>query len=114
MVAQQMYPGAIGSITLDDNELDIYVAGGESVDTYAQLQDLELMGTIPLQDVATVEEELSRPPIATQAGLETVTVSPTPPTEDVGAASEAATDATGARALPEGARASRGGTAGDT
>src|SRR5699024_1442827 len=36
MVAQQMYPGAIGSIARDDNELDIYVAGGESVDTYAQ------------------------------------------------------------------------------
>src|SRR5699024_2401381 len=54
MVAQQMFPGAIGSITLDDAELDIYVAGGEDVDTYDQLQDLTLMGSIPLTDVATV------------------------------------------------------------
>ena len=113
MVAQQMYPGAIGSITLDDNELDIYVAGGESVDTYAQLQDLELMGTIPLQDVASVEEELSRPSIATQDGLETVTVSLTPATEDVGAASEAANDAIESADLPEGVEASLGGTAAD-
>ena len=113
MVAQQMYPGAIGSITLDDNELDIYVAGGESVDTYAQLQDLELMGTIPLQDVASVEEELSRPSIATQDGLETVTVSLTPATEDVGAASEAANDAIESADLPGGVEASLGGTAAD-
>src|SRR5699024_12386032 len=89
-VAQPMSPGATGSITLDDAELDIYVAGGEEVDTFDQLQDLTLMGSIPLTDVATVEEELSRPTIATQDSLETVTVSLTPAGEDVGAATDAA------------------------
>src|SRR5699024_9288223 len=78
MVAQQMFPGAIGSITLDDAELDIYVAGREEDGTCEHMQDLTLTCTIPLTDVATVEEELSRPTIATQISLETVTVSLTP------------------------------------
>src|SRR5699024_5921018 len=111
MVAQQMFPGAIGSITLDDAELDIYVAGGEEVDTFDQLQDLTLMGSIPLTDVATVEEELSRPTIATQDSLETVTVSLTPAGEDVGAATDAALAANDEAELPEGVEAGPAGTA---
>ncbi|ATG50294.1 multidrug transporter [Brachybacterium vulturis] len=113
MVAQQMYPGAIGTITLDDKELDIFVAGGESVDTFTQLQDLTLRGTIPLQDVASVEEELSRPSISTQDSLETVTISLTPAGEDVGVATDAANDAIESAELPEGVEASLGGTAAD-
>jgi len=113
MVAQQMFPGAIGTITLDDSELDIYVSGGDSVDTFDQLQDLELMGSIPLTDVATVEEELSRPSISTQDSLETVTVSLTPAGEDVGAATDAALAAIEDADLPEGVEATLGGTAAD-
>ncbi|MDN5822017.1 MAG: efflux RND transporter permease subunit, partial [Brachybacterium sp.] len=113
MVAQQMYPGAIGTIMLEDNELDIYVAGGESVDTFTQLKDLTLMGSIPLQDVASVEEELSRPSISTQDSLETVTVSLTPASEDVGVATDAANDAIESAELPEGVEATLGGTAAD-
>ncbi|MEY8654757.1 efflux RND transporter permease subunit [Brachybacterium paraconglomeratum] len=113
LVAQQMFPGAIGTITLEDDELDIYVEGGESVDTFAQLQDLELMGSIPLTDVASVDEELSRPSISTQDGLETVTVSVAPAGEDVGIATRAANDAIAAADLPEGVEATVGGTAAD-
>ena len=113
LVAQQMYPGAIGTITLEDDELDIYVAGGENIDTFAQLQDLTLLGTIPLQDVATVEEQLSRPSIDTQDSLETVTVSLAPAGEDVGVATDAANDAIDAAELPEGVEATIGGTAAD-
>ena len=113
LVAQQMFPGAIGTITLEDDELDIYVEGGESVDTFTQLQDLELMGSIPLTDVASVDEELSRPSISTQDGLETVTVSVTPAGEDVGIATRAANDAIAAADLPEGVEATVGGTAAD-
>jgi HAE1 family hydrophobic/amphiphilic exporter-1 len=113
LVAQQMYPGAIGTITLEDDELDIVVETGESVDTFAQLQDLELMGSIPLTDVASVDEDLSRPSIATQDGLETVTVSITPEGENVGDATAAANDAIEAADLPEGVEATVGGTAAD-
>ncbi|MGO1896596.1 MAG: efflux RND transporter permease subunit, partial [Brachybacterium sp.] len=113
MVAQQMYPGAIGTITLDDNELDIHVAADDTIDTFDQLRGIELMGSIPLEDVASVEEELSRPSIATQDGLETVTVSITPAGEDVGIATDAANAAIEDAELPEGVDAALGGTAAD-
>ncbi|WP_262426374.1 efflux RND transporter permease subunit [Brachybacterium sp. Z12] len=109
MVAQQMYPGAIGTITLDDNELDIHVAADDTIDTFDQLRGIELMGSIPLEDVASVEEELSRPSIATQDGLETVTVSITPAGEDVGIATDAANAAIEDAELPEGVDAALGG-----
>lgn len=113
MVAQQLYPGAIGQVTLDDTELDIYVDRGESVDTLQQLRDLRLMGTIPLTDVAAVEEQASRPSISTRDGLETVTVSLTPSSEDVSQATAAANAAIDDADLPQGVQASIGGTAAD-
>ncbi|WP_087483788.1 efflux RND transporter permease subunit [Brachybacterium massiliense] len=113
MVAQQMYPGAVGTITLDDNELDIHVATGDGIETFDQLRDIQLMGSIPLEDVASVEEELSRPSIATQDSLETVTVSVTPEGENVSPATEAANAAIEAAELPEGVEATVGGTAAD-
>src|SRR5690606_453414 len=82
-------------------------------DTFAQLQDLELMGSIPLTDVASVDEQLSRPSISTQDGLETVTVSVAPAGEDVSIATRAANDAIAAADLPEGVEATVGGTAAD-
>ncbi|MEE1650100.1 efflux RND transporter permease subunit [Brachybacterium sp. J144] len=113
LVAQQMFPGAIGSITLEDSELDIYVERGESVDTLQQLRDIELMGSIPLTDVASVEEVASRPAIDTRDTLETVTVSLAPSGEDVSEATVAAQDAIEAAELPEGVEATVGGTAAD-
>ncbi|WP_193105085.1 efflux RND transporter permease subunit [Brachybacterium sp. FME24] len=113
MVAGQMYPGAIGSVTLDDSELDIFVDKGEGIDTFDQLQDVELAGGVPLSDVASIEEVASRPSISTQDGLETVTVSIAPEGEDVGPATDAANDAIDAADLPEGVEATVGGTAAD-
>src|SRR5690606_15234005 len=71
------------------------------------------MGSIPLTDVASVDEQLSRPSISTQDGLETVTVSVAPAGEDVGIATRAANDAIAAADLPEGVEATVGGTAAD-
>ncbi|MFC0674761.1 efflux RND transporter permease subunit [Brachybacterium hainanense] len=113
MVAQQMFPGAIGTITLDDTELDVLVEGSEPVSTLAQLEDLELAGGIPLTDLASVEEVASRPSISTRDTLETLTVSLRPSGEDVGPATDAANAAIEAAALPDGAEASVGGTAAD-
>ncbi|APX33756.1 multidrug transporter [Brachybacterium sp. P6-10-X1] len=113
MVAGQMYPGAIGSVTLEDTELDIYVERGESIDTFDQLQDIQLAGGIPLTDVASIEEEASRPSISTQDGLETVTISITPEGDDVGPATDAANAAIEDADLPEGVEATVGGTAAD-
>ncbi|MGO2774464.1 MAG: efflux RND transporter permease subunit [Brachybacterium tyrofermentans] len=113
MVAGQMYPGAIGNVTLGDSELDIYVEKGEGIDTFDQLQGIELAGGIPLTDVASIDEVASRPSIATQDGLETVTVSIAPDGDDVGPATDAANAAIEDADLPEGVEATVGGTAAD-
>ena len=113
LVAQQMYPGAIGTITLEDNELDIYVEQGEAIGTLEELRDIQLLGMIPLTDVAEVSEQDSRPSISTRDSLETVTVSLTPEGEDVSTATQAATEAIDAADLPEGVEATTGGTAAD-
>ncbi|MGP9683439.1 efflux RND transporter permease subunit [Brachybacterium sp. AOP3-A1-3] len=113
MVAGQMYPGAIGTVTLGDSELDIYVEKGEGIDTFDQLKGIELAGGIPLSDVASIDEVDSRPSIATQDGLETVTVSIAPDGDDVKPATDAANAAIEDADLPEGVEATVGGTAAD-
>ncbi|MGP5034295.1 efflux RND transporter permease subunit [Brachybacterium alimentarium] len=113
MVAGQMYPGAIGTVTLDDTELSIYVEQGDGIETFDELTDIELAGGVPLTDVASIDEVASRPSIATQDSLETVTVSLAPDGENVSPATEAANAAIEDADLPEGVEASVGGTAAD-
>jgi HAE1 family hydrophobic/amphiphilic exporter-1 len=108
-----MYPGAVGTISLDGTDLDIKIDNGEGVDTLKQLKNMELMEGVDLTDVAKVSEEDSRPSIATQDGLETVTISVTPEGDDNGPASDAAEAAIENADLPEGTAATIGGTAAD-
>src|SRR5690625_6915586 len=106
MVAQQMFPSPVGQVTIGDGELDIYLEQGDSVETLEELQDLQIAG-FPLTDVATVDEVLERPSIATQDGQETVTVAVTPAsTDDVGATNDDVQAAIDAAELPEGAQRS--------
>ena len=113
LVARAMFPGAVGSVTLDDQELSIYITRTESIDTLEQLRELDLMPGLPLTDVAEVSEEMSRPTISTRDSLETVTVSLIPAGEDVGIATDAALAAIDEAELPEGVEATLGGTAAD-
>jgi HAE1 family hydrophobic/amphiphilic exporter-1 len=113
MVAARMYPGAVGTISLDGTDLDIKIDNGEGVDTLKQLKNMELMEGVDLTDVAKVSEEDSRPSIATQDGLETVTISVTPEGDDNGPASDAAEAAIENADLPEGTAATIGGPAAD-
>ncbi|MGO2361236.1 MAG: efflux RND transporter permease subunit, partial [Brachybacterium tyrofermentans] len=61
----------------------------------------------------SIDEVASRPSIATQDGLETVTVSIAPDGDDLGPATEAANAAIEDADLPEGVEATVGGTAAD-
>lgn len=113
LVAQQLFPAAIGQVTIGDAELDIFVEQGEGIETLQELQDMQIAG-FPVTDVATIEETLERPMIRSQNSLETVTVSLTPAaSDDVGATADAARQAISAVDLPEGVQASTGGAAED-
>jgi HAE1 family hydrophobic/amphiphilic exporter-1 len=113
MVAGQLYPGAIGQITIEGTDLDIKVDQGKDISSLSDLKKMKLMDSIPLTDVAEVSEQDSRPSISTKDGLETVTVSLTPSGDDNGPATEAAQDAIDDADLPEGTKAELGGTATD-
>lgn len=112
LVAQQMYPGSIGKITMGDAELDIYVEQGKRPETYAELKKLEIAG-FPLTDVASVTEVKERPTIITQDAQETGTVSVTPQGDDIGATTQAVQKAIDTAKLPSGVRTSIGGAAAD-
>ncbi|WP_205678934.1 efflux RND transporter permease subunit [Brachybacterium endophyticum] len=114
MVAQKLNPGSIGTISLEDTDLDIHVQQKDDVDTLNKLEDLDLADGLALTDVAKVSQEESRPSIATQDNLETVTVSLSPISNDnVGQVSQAAQKAIDDADLPSGVKASLGGSASD-
>lgn len=112
LVAAELHPSAIGSIQLDDQDLDIYLAEGEKVSTLEQLRGLRIAG-MPLTDVASIDEAPSRPQISTQDTRETVTISLTPSSEDTGESTRAARAAIDAADLPDGVQASLGGASAD-
>ncbi|GAB2537623.1 efflux RND transporter permease subunit [Brachybacterium huguangmaarense] len=112
LVAQQLYPSSIGSIEIDDQDLDIYLQQDARPSTLEDLRGLTIAG-MPLTDVASIDETLSRPEIATQDMQETVTISLTPSGSDTGEATTAAQDAIDAADLPDGASARVGGVAAD-
>ncbi|MDO5662941.1 MAG: efflux RND transporter permease subunit, partial [Brachybacterium sp.] len=113
LVASNLFPSSIGTLETADGDLAIYLEEGEAIDTRQQLEDLELAPGIPLEDVASVDEQPSRPSISTRNSVETVTISITPETEDVGAVSAEAQAAIDRADMPEGTAASLGGTAQD-
>ena len=113
LVAQQLFPAAIGQVTIGDAELDIFVEQGEGIETLDELESMQIAG-FPVTDVATIEETLERPMIRSQNSLETVTVSLTPAsTDDVGATAQAAQQAIDAVDVPDGVQATTGGAAED-
>lgn len=112
LVARQLFPGAIGTITLGDSELDVYLAQGDRPDTYAKLKKLRIVG-FPLTDVARIDEVLERPTILTRDARETATITVTPASDDVNAATTAVQAAIDRADLPDGAQTTIGGTAAD-
>lgn len=113
LVAQQLYPSSIGSITIDGDSLQVYVEQGtEPISTLDQLRGMQIAG-MPLTDVARVDEQNSRPQIVTQDSRETVTIQLTPSSDNVGAATTAAQSAVDGATLPDGAKATVGGASAD-
>lgn len=112
LVSNTMQPQSIGTVEIDDTALTVYLAAPS---TPASLDDLRALpvptatGPVPLDEVATVEESEGPTSITTQRGQRTSTVTVTPSTEDLAAASATVTAALDSADLPDGAEASLGG-----
>ncbi|TDN90881.1 efflux RND transporter permease subunit [Microbacterium sp. BK668] len=112
LVSNTMQPRSIGTVEIDDTALTVYLAVPEPPTTIEQLQQLQIpsaTGPIPLSQVATVEESEGPTSITTQRGQRTATVTVTPSTDDLNAASASISTALGAVDLPTGTEAEIGG-----
>ncbi|PZF07626.1 AcrB/AcrD/AcrF family protein [Curtobacterium sp. MCLR17_040] len=114
LVAAAVSPRDTGSIEIDDATLDVYIADPEPPTTIAALRALDVptsTGTVPLSDVATVEESEGPTTVTTTNAARTATITVTPDATNLGAAVQSVTTAVDKLDLPKGATASIGGVA---
>ena len=112
LVSNTMQPQQIGTVEIDDSSLTVYLAASQVPMTLDELRQLSIpsaTGPIPLEDVASVEESEGPTSITTEGGQRTATVTVTPSTDDLTAASASVTAALADVELPESADASLGG-----
>ncbi|TCU83514.1 HAE1 family hydrophobic/amphiphilic exporter-1 [Curtobacterium sp. PhB25] len=114
LVAAAVSPRDTGSIEIDDATLDVYIADPEPPTTIAVLRALDVptsTGTVPLSDVATVEESEGPTTVTTTNAARTATITVSPDATNLGAAVQSVTTAVDELDLPKGATASIGGVA---
>ncbi len=112
LVSNTMQPQRIGSVEIDDTALTVYLAASETPATIEELQQLTVpsaTGPIPLEEVATIEESEGPTSITTEGGQRTATVTVTPSTDDLSAASASVNTALAEADLPDSADAALGG-----
>jgi len=112
LVSSTMQPQGIGTVEIDDTSLTVYLAASQTPATIEELRELTVpsaAGPIPLSDVAAVEESEGPTSITTEGGQRTATVTATPSTDNLQAASAAVTVALEDADLPASADAELGG-----
>ncbi len=103
LVSNTMQPQGIGSVEIDDTTLTVYLAASQTPATIDELRELTVpsaTGPIPLSDVAAVEESEGPTSITTEGGQRTATVTATPSTDNLQAATAAVTTALEEADLP--------------
>ncbi|MFT4230953.1 MAG: efflux RND transporter permease subunit [Microbacterium sp.] len=112
LVSSAMQPQSIGTVEIDGTALTVYLAASDPPATIAELKKLEVpsaTGAVELRDVASVKQSEGPTSISTQRGQRTATVTATPSTDDLNAASATVRAALKDLDLPTGAKAEVGG-----
>ncbi len=112
LVSNAMQPRSIGTVEIDDTALTVYLATDATPASLQELRELTVptaSGPVDLDEVATVEESEGPVSITTQRGQRTATVTVTPSTDDLTAASAAVTEVLADVELPASADAALGG-----
>ena len=112
LVSNTMQPRQIGTVELDGTAVTVYLQADDIPDRISELKRLEIAsaaGLIRLDDVATIAETEGPTSITTQRGQRTATVTVTPATDDLNAASTTVNTALADVDLPTGADAEIGG-----
>ncbi|WP_186377021.1 efflux RND transporter permease subunit [Curtobacterium pusillum] len=114
LVAAAVSPRDTGTIEIDDATLDVYIADPEPPRTIDALKALSIpttTGSVPLSDLATVEQSEGPTTITTSNAVRTATITVTPDSTNLGAAVQNVTSAVDGLDLPRGASATIGGVA---
>ena len=112
LVSNTMQPRSVGTVEINDTALTVYLAASAAPATIDALRALEIpsaAGMTRLDAIATVEQTEGPTSITTQRGQRTATVTVTPATDDLTAASATVATALADIDLPTGARAEVGG-----
>lgn len=116
IVAEAMLPAAVGSVTIDNTVLSVYITNPNAPVTVQQLRDFEIptaTGFVPLSDLATVEEVDAPATISSERGIRTATITVTPSVQNLAAVTPALEQAIADADLPDGVNAEVGGVAAD-
>ncbi|OJX62889.1 MAG: hydrogenase expression protein [Micrococcales bacterium 73-13] len=114
LVMAAMNPSSIGSVTIDERAMSIYLVDADAPVSLQELRDFRIptyLGAVPLSDLASVERDLGPASITTQQGVRTATVSITPASEDVGSTTFGVQSALAELELPAGTTTEMGGVA---
>ncbi|MDH2443741.1 efflux RND transporter permease subunit [Amnibacterium sp. CER49] len=116
VVARASQPASIGSVTIGDDDLTVYLAARKAPTTRSQLAALDVptpTGTKRLDSLATIRIAKEPAGITTADAKRSATVSATPAGSNTGAASAAVAKALAGVTLPAGVSASLGGLTSD-
>lgn len=116
LVSGQTQPTRIGSVVIDENTLNVYVASSEQAKTVAAMNALEVptpTGTVRLDTLAKVSIAPGPTTVTTVKGLRSATVYAIPASDNVGAASAQVAQVLAKTELPKGTSAAIGGVASD-
>lgn len=112
LVSNTMQPRQVGSVEIDGTSLTVFLKAASIPTTIEDLKGLQIAsatGLIRLDEVATVEQSQGPTSITTQRGQRTATVTVSPSTDDLTAASATVNTALKDLELPTGADAELGG-----
>ncbi len=112
IVAAQLRPASIGSLTLSGLSTPIYVVKTSAPDTVAKIRDIKVptaTGTVKLSSIAKVREVMVPVSITSEKGDSTASVSLTPIGDDLGSINKEVTGRLAKVELPTGATATLGG-----
>lgn len=114
IVAGTLTPQSVGDLRIENAEHKIFVEGGTTPSTTAEIEQMLLpsaAGLLPLSEIASVERVEVPTTIARQDGELVATISLTPVEGELGALTADVTERVDALDLPDGASATLGGVA---
>ncbi len=116
IVANSMLPAAVGSVTIDDTVLSVYITDPNAPVTLQELRDFEIptpRGLVALSELAAIDEVDAPATISTERGIRTSTITVTPSTPNLAAVTPALEQAIRDADLPDGVSATVGGVSAD-